>query len=90
MDIFFIIFLIWNIAVMLAYGTDKLFARKKHRRISENTLILLSLLFGGTGAMFGMVLFNHKTSKNKFRYLVPLTVVLNWTLIIGAITFINR
>ena len=75
MKIFYITLLIWNIAVMLIYGTDKFFARKNKRRIKESTLILISFLLGGAGAVFGMVIFNHKTSKMKFRMSVPLSII---------------
>lgn len=76
MNTLYIVLLIWNTAVMLTYATDKLLARKKKRRIKEATLILISFLFGGAGAIFGMVVFNHKTSKMKFRLLVPLSILL--------------
>ena len=72
----FLILLIWNIIVMLIYGIDKIKARKGSHRISERTLILCAFLFGGFGAMFGMVVFNHKTSKTKFRTVVPLFTAL--------------
>lgn len=71
-----IIFLILNIFSMCLYGIDKLLAKKQARRISEKSLVLSAFLMGGIGAMFGMVLFNHKTSKIKFRLLVPLATVL--------------
>ncbi len=70
------IFLGWNVAVMLIYGTDKLLAKGGRRRISERSLLLSAFLLGGIGAMFGMVLFNHKTSKKRFRFLVPTFAVL--------------
>ena len=72
-----LVFLIWNIFVLFLYGADKLNARKGKMRIREITLLTVAFLLGGTGAMFGMVLFNHKTSKMKFRVFVPLAVVLN-------------
>ena len=72
-----IIVLFWNVFVMLAFGVDKLLARMKKWRISEQVLLLLAFLFGGCGALFGMVLFNHKTRKGKFRFGVPVIVVLN-------------
>ncbi|MBO5066573.1 MAG: DUF1294 domain-containing protein [Clostridia bacterium] len=72
-----IIFLFWNIFVMLVFGMDKLLARMKKWRISEQVLLLLAFLFGGIGALFGMVLFNHKTRKTKFRFGVPVIVVFN-------------
>lgn len=73
----YIILLIWNITVMLFYGADKSFARKGKMRLSEKSLIIPAFLLGGAGAIFGMVLFNHKTSKIKFRLLIPLAVTLN-------------
>ena len=69
--------LLWNLIVFFLYGLDKLFAKKGARRISEATLLLVSVLLGAFGAMFGMVIWNHKTSKLKFRFLVPLLVLLN-------------
>ncbi len=70
-----IILFAWNLIVMLLFGLDKLFAKMHSRRISEFSLLLCTFLLGGMGALLGMVLFNHKTSKPKFRYLVPLATV---------------
>ncbi len=70
-----IILLVWNIIVMLIYGTDKIKAKRGSKRISEKALLLCAFLLGGCGAMLGMILFNHKTSKMKFRLLIPLFVV---------------
>lgn len=71
------ILLIWNVFVMLVYGIDKGKAMAGAFRISEAALISLAYIFGSVGAMFGMILFNHKTSKIKFRLLVPLAVLLH-------------
>lgn len=71
MDKHLLILIIWNITVMLVYGLDKMLAKMHHRRISENALLSCAFLFGGCGAILGMVLFNHKTSKMKFRILIP-------------------
>ncbi len=84
MDIY-VPLLMWNVLTMLVYGLDKLFARKGMRRISEKTLLSLAFLLGGAGAMFGMVLFNHKTSKPRFRFLVPVFVVINAVVISSII-----
>ncbi len=73
---FAVILLIWNIIVMLIYGFDKLLAKMRCRRVSESILLFCAFLLGGCGAMFGMVLFNHKTSKRKFRFLVPLSILI--------------
>jgi len=69
--------LAWNCFVMMLYGTDKLCAQKGARRIRESVLLSSAFLLGGAGAMLGMVLFHHKTSKMKFRILVPLAFILS-------------
>ena len=76
------ILLIWNVFTIMLYGIDKLKAKKRKWRISEIALIVSAFLLGGVGAMLGMVLFNHKTSKMKFRLLVPLAFVLNIALFV--------
>ena len=81
----YIILLCYNLLVFFIYGTDKLFAIKKLRRISEKTLLLFSFFMGGIGAMFGMTVFCHKTRKMKFRLLVPMFVIMNVVLIVYAI-----
>lgn len=78
-DEFRIIFytaLAWNAAVFLIYGIDKYKAKKGLRRISERALVTAALFFGGAGALCGMVVFNHKTSKIKFRILIPLSFII--------------
>lgn len=72
------IIVFFNVLLFLLFGFDKLMAKKKKSRIPEIVLLLLSLFFGGIGAMFGMLVFNHKTSKMHFRLLVPLCAVLNY------------
>ncbi len=60
-----------NTLAFLLYGIDKLLAKANRRRISEKALLIASALAASPGALLGMVLFNHKTSKPKFRYGVP-------------------
>ena len=86
MKYFMLLALVWNLVVFFIYGIDKSKARREARRISEKFLLLVALLLGAIGAMFGMVVFNHKTSKMKFRLLVPLLVVLN--LVLGWIAVV--
>ncbi len=75
MDYSVLVLMFWNLIVMLLYGLDKLFAKMHSRRISEFSLLLCAFLLGGFGAILGMVLFNHKTKKMKFRLLVPLAIL---------------
>lgn len=65
-----------NLLSFLCFGIDKALAKSKGRRISEKTLLTLSALGGPFGALFGMVIFNHKTSKAKFRFTVPFLAIL--------------
>lgn len=53
------------------YGYDKLMAKLKRRRVREATLLLLAAVGGSFGALFGMVLFHHKTRHKKFYLGVP-------------------
>ena len=76
--IYYLLFI--NAATFLAYGSDKLFAKLKFRRISERTLHVLSLLSGWPGAMLGQKLFRHKTVKKSFRTVFWLTVAANVTI----------
>ena len=72
--------IIWNILIFFLYGWDKFSAKQSWRRIPEDALIWIPFLLGGWGALFGMVIWNHKTSKMKFRLLIPLAVILNGVL----------
>ena len=79
------ILLIWNISVMLIYCADKIKARRNSYRISEGVLMLCAFFFGGLGAMFGMIVFNHKTAKIKFRIFVPLFTILEFVFLLFCI-----
>lgn len=58
--------LITNLIAFGVFVFDKWQAQKHQWRISENTLLGISLLGGILGAASGMVLFNHKVSKKSF------------------------
>ena len=73
--------IIINIITFIAYGIDKYKSIKHKYRISEKTLIMLSILGGPLGSLMGMIIFHHKTKKKKFIILVPL-ILLIWTWII--------
>ena len=69
--------MIWNLLVFFLYGWDKLCAKQHWRRIPESVLLSVAFLAGSFGAMFGMIVWNHKTSKPKFRFMVPLFLLLH-------------
>lgn len=74
----------WNAFVYLLYGLDKWKAKRGAWRIPEFWLILPAFFMGSLGALFGMIHFNHKTKKMKFRLLVPLAFVVNVGVILLA------
>ena len=90
MEKLFVAIFIWNIMVFLFYGSDKLYAKKGKRRVRESALLWSAFLLGGCGAMFGMVVFNHKTSKAKFRFLVPIFVIINFVIYVSAKNFLIK
>ena len=63
MKYFLLFVLIMNAITFTAFGIDKLKAVKGKWRISESTLLLLSLCFGSGGQLAGMKVFHHKTHK---------------------------
>ena len=75
--ILIIVFIIWNIIVFAMYGLDKHKAKRRSRRISEETLLLPAMLMGATGALLGMYAFRHKTKHLKFKIGVPLLLIIN-------------
>ena len=65
-----------NLITALICAYDKIMAIKGKRRISEKTLILLSLFGGGVGMYIAMQTVRHKTKKPKFSIGIPLIIVL--------------
>ena len=76
MTIFWIL-LVWNAIVFLMYGIDKWRAKNDIWRIPEKVLLFAALLGGAIGAASGMIAFHHKISKPLFRFVVPLSMLVN-------------
>ena len=55
---------------------DKIRAINKKWRISENTLMLVSILGGSIGSYFGLKLFRHKTKHIKFSIGIPIIIII--------------
>ena len=70
-----------NIVTFLVYGIDKLKAKQGSWRISEATLLILAVIGGSIGAMLGMKVWRHKTMHKKFKYGLPLILLVQIALI---------
>ena len=70
-----------NIVTFLVYGIDKWKAKQGSWRISEATLLILAVIGGSIGALLGMKLWHHKTMHKKFKYGLPLILIIQIILI---------
>ena len=70
-----------NIATFLLYGIDKYKAKKGKWRISEATLLTIAAIGGSIGAWAGMRLWHHKTMHKKFKYGIPLIIIMQIALV---------
>lgn len=68
--------IILNAITFGVYGIDKWKAMKNRWRIPESTLLLLAVVGGSIGALLGMKVWHHKTMHKKFKYGIPLILVL--------------
>ena len=70
-----------NIATFFLYGIDKYKAKKSKWRISEATLLTMAAIGGSIGALAGMRLWHHKTMHKKFKYGIPLIIIMQVALV---------
>lgn len=75
-----------NAITFITYGIDKLKAMKNKWRIPEFTLLFLAVNGGSIGAIFGMQVWHHKTMHKKFKYGIPLVMVLQ----IGVFLYLSQ
>lgn len=81
-----IIIAIINIVTFIIYGIDKYKAKKGKWRIPENSLIGLAIIGGSIGAYIGMRVWHHKTMHLKFKYGIPLIIIIQ---LIAAYMFVK-
>ena len=79
-----------NIVTFLLYGVDKYKAKKNKWRISEATLLTMAAIGGSIGAWTGMRLWHHKTMHKKFKYGIPLIIILQVALAVYLLTNFER
>ena len=80
------LFGVWNILVFIVYAMDKSRAKARRHRISERLLLVLTILAGGVGAIFAMLILRHKTKTAIFRIIVPIALVLQ---VLGVVLLWN-
>ena len=77
--LYYLIFI--NVVTFLVYGIDKWKAKQGSWRISEATLLILAVIGGSIGALLGMKVWRHKTMHKKFKYGLPLILIIQIILI---------
>ena len=78
-----------NIATFFLYGNDKYKAQKGRWRISEATLLMMAVIGGSIGAWVGMRLWHHKTMHKKFKYGIPIIIIIQVALAVYLLTNID-
>ena len=71
-----------NVATFFTYGIDKWKAKRSKWRISEATLLGLAVIGGSLGAWLGMKVWHHKTMHKKFKYGIPLILMIQIAIIL--------
>ena len=78
-----------NTTSFLLYGIDKYKAKNGRWRISEATLLMMAVIGGSIGAWVGMRLWHHKTMHKKFKYGIPIIIILQVALAVYLLTNID-
>ncbi len=71
-----------NFVSFFLYGIDKYKAKKGRWRISEATLLMMAVIGGSIGAWAGMRLWHNKTMHKKFKYGIPIIIILQVCLVV--------
>ena len=74
-----------SVASFILYMVDKLQAENRLPRIPEWVLLLVPFIGGGTGAAFGMLVFNHKTRHWYFTLINSIAFVWQAALVIYCV-----
>ena len=71
-----------NCLSFILFGLDKNKAKKGKWRISEATLLMMVVIGGSIGAWVGMRLWHHKTMHKKFKYGIPIIIIMQVSLVV--------
>ena len=78
-----------NVVTFFLYGIDKLKAKHSKWRVSEAVLIWMAVLGGSVGAWLGMKAWHHKTQHKKFKYGLPIILILQIAAAVGIWYIVN-
>lgn len=81
--------LVLSIIALAMMGIDKVNAKLRRGRISENTFGVISLLGGFSGVILGGLIFHHKTSKPRFWIPVFVALFLWAFLLLAMLNFLR-
>ena len=82
-------FITVNVLGLVLFGIDKWKAKHDKWRISEATLLSVTIIGGSIGAWVGMKVWHHKTMHKKFKYGIPLVMVLQSALLLFTLYWLN-
>ena len=74
--------IIINVVTFFIYGIDKWKAVRSKWRISEAMLLGLAVIGGSIGAWLGMKVWHHKTMHKKFKYGIPVILIVQIALLV--------
>lgn len=79
------LYIVMSLITFIAYAIDKSAAQNGHWRTKESTLHIFSLIGGWPGAFFAQTKLRHKSSKEEFKIVYWITVLLN----IGGLVWLH-
>ncbi|MCI6161489.1 MAG: DUF1294 domain-containing protein [Prevotellaceae bacterium] len=77
--------LVINVIAFFLYGIDKRKAIHFKWRIPEIELLGVAVIGGSIGAWFGMKVWHHKTMHKKFKYGIPLILIVQMALMMMTV-----
>ncbi|GJM05262.1 MAG: DNA-binding protein [marine bacterium B5-7] len=79
------LYVVMSLVTFIAYAIDKSAAQNARWRTPESTLHIFSLIGGWPGAFFAQNMLRHKSSKQEFKSVYKITVLLN----LGALIWLH-
>ena len=71
-----------NVITFFVYGIDKWKSQHDRWRVPESALLGLAAIGGSVGAWLGMKAWRHKTQHKKFKYGVPVVLLIQIALVV--------